>query len=259
MLDFLDTLAMGAKKTVEEGYYRVGLKNPSRSMSLAGSILACKKAPIIAEIKLASPSFGMIKRNLDASRVSKQIERGGAVGISVLTEPKHFEGSLEILAEARSQVKIPILTKDIVLTLNQIDAAYDAGADAILFITALFDRGYCEKNLAEMINYAHSKGLEVLLEAHTEKEFKCAVSSGADIVGINNRDLRTLKVDLDTTKRILKTVHVEDKIVVSESGIKSAEDIRFLRECGADAFLVGSSVMTASSIEEAVKRLVDAI
>jgi len=259
MPDFLDMLAMDAKGTVEEGYYKVELKNRSASMSLADSILRCKRAPIISEMKLASPTSGVIGKNLDIRRASEEMEHGGAVGISVLTEPRRFQGSLEILAEVRNTVKIPILMKDIVLSLQQIDTAYKAGADSILLIKAIFDRKYCENSLTETINYAHSSGVEVLLETHTEDEFRSSLLTDADVIGINNRDLRTLKVDLNTTRRILERVHVVDKIVVSESGIRNPDDIKFLRECGANAFLVGSSIMTARNIKEAVRLLVDAI
>ncbi len=259
MPDYLDTLAVDTKRTIGEGYYKVESKISSASMSLTDSILKCKRAPIISEIKFASPSSGMIERNIEVEKISREMERGGAVGISVLTEPKHFKGSLRILAEVRSHVKIPILMKDIILRPQQIDAAYNVGANSVLFIETLFDRGYCEESLEEMVKYAHSKGLEVLLETHTEKEFKSALSTDADMVGINNRDLKTLKVDLNTTKGVLERIHARDKIIVSESGIKTPEDIRFLRECGADAFLIGSSIMTANNIKKAVRELVNAI
>jgi len=259
MPDFLDALVADAKRTIEEGYYKVTVKNPPAPVSLTGSILDCKKAPIISEIKLASPIRGTIRENLDVEKFSQEMERGGAVGISVLTELKHFKGSLRILSEVRSHVKIPILMKDIVLSRQQIDAAYDAGADSILFIGALFDRGYCEESLRRMIEYAHSRRLEVLLETHTKREFKSALSTDADMVGINNRDLKTFKVDLNITKRVLENIDDRDKIIVSESGIKTPEDIRFLRECGADAFLIGSSIMAAENTKKAVEELVNAV
>jgi len=128
-----------------------------------------------------------------------------------------------------------------------------------LLIKSLFDRGYCECNLSDMIATAHSKGLEVLLESHTAEEFRSAVRTHADLVGINNRDLATLKVDLGVTKRILEGNNVEGKVVVSESGINAPADLRFLRGCGAHAFLIGSAVMLADNVEAKVKEFVSAL
>jgi indole-3-glycerol phosphate synthase len=126
-------------------------------------------------------------------------------------------------------------------------------------IEALFDRGYCECSVQEMIARAHSQELEVLLEAHTADEFRSAVRTHADLVGINNRNLATLKVDLNVTKEILDRNRIEDKVVVSESGINTPANLRFLRECGAQAFLIGSAVMLAHNVESKVKEFVSAI
>jgi indole-3-glycerol phosphate synthase len=148
--------------------------------------------------------------------------------------------------------------KDIVLSPIQIYSASKLGANAVLLIQGLFDRGYCTKSLNEMIAGAHMLGLEVLLETHTEEEFRSAVETEADIVGINNRNLATLKIDLNTTKEILKNNSTHGKVVVSESGIKTPKDLQFLRGCGAKAFLIGSSIMLTENIEEKVKEFVEA-
>ena len=190
--------------------------------------------------------------------IAKAMAKGGATAISVLTEPKHFNGSLEALTEAREAVKLPILMKDIILSPIQIEAASKIGANAVLLIKALFDRGYCEKNINEMIDGAHLFGLEVLLETHTESEFCSALKTGADLIGINNRNLATLKVDLNVTKQILAKNNPQNKLVVSESGINTPADIRFLRESGACAFLIGSAIMSTDNIEEKVKEFVNA-
>lgn len=137
----------------------------------------------------------------------------------------------------------------------------EGGADAVLLIVSLFERGYCETDLDDMIGYAHSYGLEALLETHTPEEFRLALSTDADMIGINDRDLRTLKVDLSVTRRILEDLDeskVDGRPIVSESGIRSSEDIRFLRRCGADSFLVGSSVMAAKDIGKFISSLVNA-
>jgi indole-3-glycerol phosphate synthase len=259
MVDFLDTLAMTARETIDSGYYEKLNEAPASSISLKQAILEAKNAPVITEIKAASPSAGTIREHIQASLIAESMERGGAVGLSVLTEPKHFHGSLRSLVEARKAVKLPILMKDIILSPVQLEAASKAGANVALLIEALFDRGYCECSLSEMIARAHSGGLEVLLEAHTAGEFRSAVRTQADLVGINNRNLATLKVDLGVTKAILERNRAEGKVVVSESGINSPADLRFLRECGAQAFLIGSAVMLADNVESKVREFVSAL
>ena len=184
------------------------------------------------------------------------MENGRAVGISVLTEPKHFSGSLSYLAKVRETVKLPILMKDIIVDPTQLEAASRIGANVVLLIEALFERGYSTLRLDDMITQAHTRHLEVLLETHNENEFEHAIETDADLVGINNRDLRMLKIDLGTTERILKKHESKGKVVVSESGVMTSEDLLFLRGCGAQAFLIGSSVMMAENIEQKVKEFV---
>jgi len=259
MADFLDTLAQSAKATIDSGYYETLTETATSRISLKKAIREAKNAPVITEIKAASPSAGTIRENVEARSIAESMEKGGAVGISVLTEPQHFNGSLRSLVEARRTVKLPILMKDIILSPAQLEAASNLGANVALLIEALFDRGYCECNLSDMIATAHSKGLEVLLETHTAEEFRSAVRTHADLVGINNRNLATLKVDLGVTQRILEQNSAEGKIVVSESGVSTPADLRFLRECGAQAFLVGSAVMLADNVEEKVKEFASAL
>jgi indole-3-glycerol phosphate synthase len=259
MADFLDALAQSVNDTINSGYYEAVKETATSHISLKKAIMETANAPVITEIKAASPSKGAIRKNVEASKLAESMEKGGAVGISVLTEPKHFKGSLRSLAETRKVVKIPILMKDIIISPVQLDVASKAGANVALLIKALFDRGYCECGLHEMITRAHSKGLEVLLETHTGEEFRSAVRTNADLVGINNRNLATLKVDLRVTKRILERNSAEGKIVVSESGINALEDLCFLRECGAHAFLIGSAIMLADNVGNKVKEFVSAL
>ena len=259
MADFLDTLAQSAKATIDSGYYETLTEAATPRVSLKKAIQEAKHAPVITEIKAASPSAGTIRKNIEPGNIAESMEKGGAVGISVLTEPKHFNGSLNSLVEARQTVNLPLLMKDIILSPVQLEAASRLGANVVLLIEALFDRGYCDFNLNAMIATAHSKGLEVLLETHTAEEFRAAVGTHADLVGINNRNLATLKVDLNVTKKILEQNGAEGKIIVSESGVNSPADLRFLRLYGAQAFLVGSAVMLAGSVEEKVKELVSAL
>lgn len=257
--DFLEVLATDAVRSIGEGYYETLRRVCSSRLSLREAILKSKNAAIISEIKFASPSKGTLRKAGDLKKIARDVELGGAVGISILTEPKHFKGNIEFIADVRDQVGIPILMKDIIISPVQIEAASRIGANAVLLIQALFDRGYCEKDAQKMVEYSHSKGLEVLLESHTEEEFLSALKTDADMIGINNRNLKTLEVDLGVTRDILSKYPANDKVIVSESGVNSARDICFLRQCGAKAFLIGTAVMKAHNIKEKVRELVKAL
>jgi indole-3-glycerol phosphate synthase len=258
MIDFLDTLAMDATKTIDSGYYRTAVSTKKPKVSLKKAILDCKANAVLTEIKSASPSLGTIRSQVDSKEIAQAMERGGAVGISVLTEPKHFKGSLSALVQARESVGLPILMKDIVIVADQIEVAAQIGADAVLLIESLFKKGCSEMGVDRTIAFAHSKGLEVLLETHTEEEFKLALETDADIVGINNRNLGTLDIDLNSTRQILMKHGKGGKTIISESGIKTKADLQFLRSCGADAFLIGSSIMLTDNIEQKVREFVEA-
>ncbi|MEM2904737.1 MAG: indole-3-glycerol-phosphate synthase [Candidatus Bathyarchaeia archaeon] len=258
MADILDMIARHAKEDVKKGCYRVSRPPREEPASLKEAILRRRGRAIIAEVKGASPSLGVIRPSLEPEAVAEAMERGGAAAISVLTERRHFGGSLEALEKVRRGVRVPLLMKDFVVSAEQVEAASSLGADAILLIQAVFNRGYCDVSVEEMVELAHLKRLEVLLEAHREEEYLSSLNSEADLVGINNRDLATFKVDLDTTRRILKRCGSAGKPVVSESGIERPEDIRALRSVGVDAFLVGSSIMKATDIEAKVRELVAA-
>ncbi len=261
MPDYLDILAKNALRTIEEWYYETATKTEASAVGFKEALLRCEKAPIISEIKFASPTTRAFRRldDVNIGEIARNMQEGGATCISVLTEPKHFGGNIGFISQVRDQVKIPILMKDIVLSPKQIEAGYQTGANAILLIQTLFDRGYCQKDVQNMIDYSHSRGLEVLLEVHTEEEFLSALHTDADMIGINNRNLKTLQVDLGVTRRILTKHNIEKKVIVSESGINSSQDIRFLRICGAYAFLVGTAIMKASNIEERTRELVEAL
>lgn len=174
-----------------------------------------------------------------------------------MTEPRHFKGRIEYLVTA-GKSGLPRLMKDIIVDPIQVEAATKIGAKAILLIAALFGRGLCETPLDEMIGLAHKRGIEVLLETHTKEEFELALHTQADLVGINNRDLSSFHTDLQVTRTILESCDPKGRVVVSESGIESEEHIRFLRESGARAFLVGSSVMSATDPERKVRELAGA-
>ncbi|MGA3197899.1 MAG: indole-3-glycerol-phosphate synthase [Halobacteriota archaeon] len=261
MPDFFDILCRTAHKTIASGYYSrfAGRDEPADAaptLRLSECIRRCVRLPLIAEVKVASPTMGLV--HVDAGAIARQMQAGGAVGISVVTEPRFFKGSSHVLGTVRSRVSVPLIMKDFIVSACQIEAARDAGVSAILLIQALFDRGYATRESEDLIEFAHANGLEVLLEAHTDSEFERALSTDADLIGINHRDLRTLTVDLMTTRDILEKVSVDRRVVVSESGVETPEEALFLKRCGADALLVGSAFMRADDVRRAVDRMVSA-
>ncbi len=258
MSDFMDILAELAQETIDGGYYMSAKPQENKHISLRQAILDCKANSVITEIKAASPSVGVIREDVEAGLIAKAMQQGGAIALSVLTEPNYFKGSLEALIQARHATKLPIIMKDFVLSPTQIEAASKLGANVVLLIQALFDRGYCAKNLKEMRASSHKMGLEVLLETHTQSEFDFAIQTDADLIGINNRDLATLTINLKTTKNLLSKTSSNGKVVISESGIKTPADLRLLRVSGGRAFLIGSSIMLSDNIEQKVREFVNA-
>ena len=253
----LQKLTQNSQLAIEDGVYNITQKIPKSKMNILDNIRKNKHASLITEVKFSSPSLGNIRKISDPVEIAKMMIAGGAIGLSVLTQPYLFNGSPKYFQKIRKAVKIPLLMKDVVIDKIQIDAAEKLGADCILLIQSIFDKKIVE-DVDEFISYAHKKNLMVLLESHTKKEFINSTKTNADLLGINNRNLDTLEIDLETTKKILKD-RDESRIILSESGIESAKDIRFLHDCGADAFLVGSSIMKSKDIKEHVKKLVLAI
>ena len=193
----------------------------------------------------------------DPVEIALNMVNGGASALSVLTQPYMFDGSPEFFMKVRKMVKVPMLMKDITVDTIQIDAAKKIGADYFLLIQSIFDKGLVN-DIDGMIDYGHDLGLKVLIEAHTKQEFENSSNTNADIIGINNRNLDTMKIDLSTTEKILHNTE-KTKLIVSESGISTSDDIRFLHKCGADAYLVGSSIMKTDDIQQTVQNLVNAI
>jgi len=253
----LQRLADNSQMAIDNGVYKISQKLPRSKINIVDSIRKNNHASLITEIKFSSPSLGNIRKMSDPVEIAKSMIQGGAIGLSILTQPHLFNGSPEYFQKIRKAVKVPLLMKDVVVDKIQIDAADRIGADCILLIQSIFDKKLA-KDIDEFISYSHKKGLVVLLESHTKKEFVNSSQTDADLLGINNRNLDTLAIDLKTTKNILKD-RKEDRIILSESGIESPKDIKFLHECGADAFLVGSSIMKSKDIKRQVKKLVLAI
>ncbi len=210
---------------------------------------------LIAEIKKASPSAGVICRDFDPVRIAREYEAAGASCLSVLTDEKFFQGSLQYLRLVRQAVKLPLLRKDFIIDERQIFEAITWGADAILLIVAILS----DDQLRRFHAAADRAGLAALVEVHDEVEMERALDSGARLIGVNNRDLKTFRVDLATTERLAQKLAAHPKwdaiTLVAESGIQSRADVRRLAQAGARAILVGESLLKQGTIQENVRRL----
>jgi len=257
MENILEKLVNNSKKAIEDGIYDINESLPNSGTDLENIITKSEHATIITEVKFSSPALGNIREITDPVEIALKMVTGGASALSVLTQPYMFDGSPEFFMKVRKMVKVPMLMKDITVDKVQIDAAKKIGADYFLLIQSMFDRGLVN-DIDGMIDYGHNLGLKVLIEAHTKQEFDNSCKTDADIIGINNRNLDTMKIDLSTTKEILHNTK-KTKLVISESGISTSDDIRFLHKCGADAYLVGSSIMKTDDIQQTVQNLVSAI
>ena len=207
---------------------------------------------LIAEIKKASPSGGRIRKDVDPVEIGRLYEDAGAAAVSVLTDERFFHGSLASVKQVKDAVSIPVLRKDFIIDPYQIYESRAFGADAVLLIVAVLS----DDELRAFLSLCRELGLEALVEAHTELERDKALEAGADIIGINNRDLTTFAVDLSTTTRLASGMP-EGMTCVSESGIKTRDDVERLREAGIDAVLVGTALMAAKDIGAKIKELFD--
>lgn len=205
---------------------------------------------VIAEIKKASPSKGILRADFDPVRLAQEYEQGGAAAISVLTDEPFFQGSLAHLVSARSAVSLPALRKDFTLDEYQVVEAAANGADAVLLIAAILE----ESQIRALRELAAQYGMAALVEVHSQREVRAAVAAGADMIGVNNRDLKTFQVTLETSLRLAQDIP-DGVLKISESGIRSREDIRQLSEAGFDAFLVGESLLTSASPAAALRAL----
>lgn len=215
-----------------------------RALSAGGGIR------LIAEVKKASPSKGVIREDFDPLEIARIYEDSGAACISVLTDRRFFQGSLDYISLIRPAVAIPLLRKDFIIDAYQIFEARARGADAVLLIAACLEKSQLE----DYMGIAGELALDVLVEAHTYKELDRALLAGAEIIGINNRDLSTFTVDIGTTLSLINDIP-DDRIVVSESGIRSRDDVLRLQQAGVDAILVGESLMRERDIGKKVREL----
>jgi len=256
MNDFLKKIAGIKRGEVKAARARVSLNElkaicrdlaPTRPFETA---LSGEGIALIAEVKRASPSAGIIRDRFDPAALARAYEKGGAAAVSVLTEENYFLGDLDHLRLVKKAVRLPVLRKDFIIDEYQIYQSRAAGADAILLIVELLDR----ERLGDFLAIARSLKLACLVEAHGKKDLEKAIAAEAAIIGVNNRDLKTLLVDLETSFNLLPLIPV-GRLRVSESGIKTAADVSRLRAAGAHAVLVGEALLRDRNSAEKIKEL----
>jgi indole-3-glycerol phosphate synthase len=259
--DLLATIVAGTRRTVEAreaAEPRADLERRASYRSMRpGSFHAALSRPdrvnVIAECKRRSPSRGVLRADYDPVTIAKGYAEAGAAAISVLTEPTFFDGSLEHLQAVRSVVQVPVLRKDFIVSEYQLLEARAAGADAVLLIVAALR----PIELKVLYDHAAQLGLDVLVEVHDAKELAIAVDAGARTIGVNNRNLRTLAVDVRASDELMKAMP-DDVVAVSESGLKHADDVVRLRGQGYRAFLIGERFMTVANPGAALEELLGA-
>jgi indole-3-glycerol phosphate synthase len=229
-----------------------GASPPRGFVAAIKAKIAAGQAGVIAEIKKASPSKGVMRENFIPEQIARSYEKGGAACLSVLTDVDFFQGSDEYLKQARAACALPVIRKDFIIDPYQVYEARVMGADCILLIVSCLEDAQM-KALAELAN---SLGMDVLIEVHDEEELRRSLQLNQPLVGINNRNLRTFETSLDTTLRMLELIP-EGRIVVTESGIHTPEDVRLMREHGVNAFLVGEAFMRADEPGERLAELFD--
>lgn len=254
----LDEIAAATRERVAACKKKISceeMKERACGMEVSGRFpfeerLGKKGVSFICEIKKASPSKGVIAEQFPYTDIAREYEQAGADCMSVLTEPKYFMGSTEYLREIREIVKTPLLRKDFTVDEYMIYEAKVIGADAVLLICSLLD----EKTLREWIGLCHSLGLTALVEAHDEAEIEMAVRAGARVIGVNNRDLKTFKVDINNCLRLREKIP-EDILFVAESGIRTRADIEALEKGNVDGVLIGETFMRSRDKKAMLKEL----
>jgi indole-3-glycerol phosphate synthase len=243
----------GASRKWPAEAIRPALDRAPTTRSLRRSLM--RKSPaVIAELKKASPSAGLLRPDFDPLKLGRELEDAGAAALSVVTEPRYFQGTLEHIAALRWSVGVPILRKDFIVDSYQVLEARHAGADSVLLIAALLD----DRLLRRLREETEALGMEALVEVHSADELGRALRSGATIVGVNNRDLRTLQISLDVSFELAKQFPREI-LAISESGIRTADDIRRLSDAGYRGFLVGEQLMRSASPGAALASVVQKV
>ena len=238
------------RRIVPETVLRIAAGKADAPRDFAGA-LTRNQINVIAEIKKASPSAGVLRHVFEPAALARAFERAGAAALSVLTEEENFQGALAHLRDARAAVELPALRKDFIVDSYQVWEARAANADSFLLIAAALD----DAALADLLAFGRELGMEALVEVHTAEELRRALAVRARIVGVNNRNLHTLEVRLETSLELVEMIP-DDHTAVSESGLRSPEDLRKLRAAGFDAFLIGESLMREADPGAALGRLI---
>ncbi len=238
------------RRIMPETVLRIAAGKADAPRDFAGALVR-DKVNLIAEIKKASPSAGVLRREFEPVSLARAFEQSGAAALSVLTEEENFQGALAHLRDARAAVSLPVLRKDFIVDPWQVWEARAANADSFLLIAAALD----DAALAGLLNLGRELGMEALVEVHTAGELERVLAAGARILGVNNRNLHTLEVRVETSLELAGMIP-EDCVAVSESGLRSAEDLRTLSAAGFDAFLIGESLMREPDPGAALKRLI---
>lgn len=254
----LDEIAEKTKVRVEREQINIPIKTMCKKAIEMGvetgfpfeTVLRKEKLSFICEVKKASPTKGLIVSEFPYTKIAREYEEAGADAISCLTEPEYFQGRNEYLKEITQLVNVPVLRKDFIIDEYMIYEAKVLGASAILLICSILN----EKQLKEYVTLAHELGLSAVVEAYTEKEVYSAVQSGARIIGINNRDLKTFQVDINNSLR-LREIVPKDRIFISESGIRTRQDIQLLEDIGVDGVLIGETLMREQDKKRELNRL----
>lgn len=239
-----------AKQNLPEEELKAKIQGMPQTRPFMEAINKPRQISLIAEIKKASPSKGVIRENFNLQEIAAIYKEAGVQAVSVLTEEDYFLGNISYINEVKFIIDVPVLRKDFILDPYQIYESRLCGADAVLLIADLLSKD----KLVELLEIAESLGLDCLVEAHSEKELKKVLKLKVSIIGINNRDLRTLEVDLKTTEKLF-TLIPKDKVVVVESGLKEYKDILFLKILGVHAVLIGEAFMSAENIGRKIEEV----
>ena len=245
-----ENLAKRKEEYGEEWLGRSLAYNPYPPRDIISALTSTKENPyrIIAEVKKASPSKGLIREDFDPLWIAQQYEKGGADAISVLTEPHFFRGDIEYLTGIRRYTKTPLLRKDFIIDRYQLLESLVYGADFILLIA----KALSKKELKDLLNYSWHLGMEALVEIHDKDDLKKAIFAGAKVIGVNHRNLETFEMDMDLSKKLIPLIP-NGKIIVAESGIDKKETLEELNKVGVDAFLIGEFFMRKENIIESLK------
>jgi indole-3-glycerol phosphate synthase len=240
------------KRVLPETALKFGVAAASAVRDFAAALSRKDRLNVLAELKPASPSRGILRDPFDAKALGQELEQAGAAALSVLTEPEFFNGSLKNLRDARDRIQLPVLRKDFIFDPWQVWEARANDADSFLLIVAALS----DRSLQELMILGRELKMEPLVEVHTSAELGRALDAGARIIGVNNRDLKTLDVRVETSFELIERIP-DDCIAVSESGLRTYDDLSRLRGAGFDAFLIGEQLMQASDSGAALRKLLE--